>query len=52
VNRNGKCEGLGEGDQRGALCIEFTLVLYNESKHERYPCCLDSMQGPIKRGNC
>jgi hypothetical protein len=28
VNWNGKCEGPGGGDQRGALCIGFTLVLY------------------------
>jgi hypothetical protein len=26
VNRSGKCEGLGGGDQRGALCTGFTLV--------------------------
>ncbi len=26
MNRSGKCEGPGEGDQRGALCTEFTLV--------------------------
>ncbi len=26
VNRNGKCEGPGGGDRRGALCTGFTLV--------------------------
>jgi hypothetical protein len=27
VNRSGKCEGPGGGDQRGALCTGFTLVI-------------------------